>query len=316
MPTAQRNLQEAAEHLACDWGACRVSFTWMGTRKALTKEQKETTAECFGANPKWLSGSKKLWNTANKAYRAVTDVKKQIREYWEGNTLPYVEDGVRLIRQDRIDQFNDTMREFRRNLGIAVIYLDQTMDELIREARGLLGDTFDRANYPDTFAGKFDVEWDFPSLAPPEYLATLNPRLFAEHSARIASRFEEVARRTEEAFIAELAGLIDELQAKLAGEQDGKAKRLHEANIEQVREFFDRFRRLNLHSSEQLDHVVDQAERAMTTGNLFGETVTADEIRDSSAVRQTLASRLAAVGAQLDGMMVDRPRRAINRRAE
>jgi len=42
--------------------------------------------------------------------------------------------------------------------------------------------------------------------------------------------------------------------------------------------------------------------------------INAEGFRGSSSLRQAVATRLSAVSAQLDGLMVNRPRRAINRR--
>jgi len=152
-------------------------------------------------------------------------------------------------------------------------------------------------------------------LAPPEWLLTRNPELYQQQAARIAARFDEAARMAEDAFLAELAGLVQTLQDKLAGKADGVAKRLHDTNVSDLREFFEKFRRLNIHSSEQLDGIVEQAEKAVTLNGLFDlGGVSADQFRESPSLRQAVSTRLSAVGAQLDGLMVDRPRRVITRR--
>ena len=49
----------------------------------------------------------------------------------------------------------------------------------------------------------------------------------------------------------------------------GVAKRLHDVNVDAMREFFEKFRRLNIHSSEALDGIVEQAENALTLNGLF-----------------------------------------------
>jgi hypothetical protein len=75
------------------------------------------------------------------------------------------------------------------------------------------------------------------------------------------------------------------------------------------------FRRLSIHSSEQLDGIVEQAEKSLTLNGLFDVGgVSAEGLRESSSLRQAVSTRLSAVSAQLDGLMVSRPRRAINRR--
>ena len=306
---------EAAQHLALEWAATQVSFTWMGNRKTLDKGQKQEAAEQFGADAAVLSASSKLLDNKHKAYKAVTAAKTAIRNYWIDHTLPYPEDGVRLLRQSDVASFTAHMDDLRMRLHGTVIGLENAYQELRQKARRDRGSLFRESDYPATLVGLFDVAWEFPSLAPPEWLLTRNPELYQQQAARIAARFDEAARMAEDAFLAELTGLVQTLQDKLAGKADGVAKRLHDTNVSDLREFFEKFRRLNIHSSEALDAIVTQAEKALTCNGLFDlGGVSADQLRESPALRQAVATRLSAVGAQLDGLMVDRPRRVITRR--
>jgi hypothetical protein len=306
---------EAAQHLALEWAATRVAFTWMGNRRTLDKGQKQEAAEQFGADAAVLSASSKLLDNKHKAYKAVTAAKTAIRNYWIDHTLPYPEDGVRLLRQSDVASFTAHMEDLRMRLHGAVIGLENAYLQLREKARRDRGSLFRESDYPATLVGLFDAAWEFPSLAPPEWLLTRNPELYQQQAARIAARFDEAARMAEDAFLAELDSLVQTLQDKLAGKADGVAKRLHDTNVSDLREFFEKFRRLNIHSSEQLDGIVEQAEKAVTLNGLFDlGGVSADQLRESPSLRQAVSTRLSAVGAQLDGLMVDRPRRAINRR--
>ena len=49
-----------AERLRTTMAACRVQFTWFGTKKSLTAEQKAQAAEPFDAEGQFLSAGKKL----------------------------------------------------------------------------------------------------------------------------------------------------------------------------------------------------------------------------------------------------------------
>ena len=310
------NRQDAAGQLMADWGGVSVSFTWFGVRKALSADQKAEAADHFDADAKFLSAAKKLLDTKHDAYRAVSAAKREIVDFWKGNTLPYPEPGIRIIRQDRIEDFVATMQELRQKLLDAVRGLDNVYSGLRHAARQRLGSLYNSSDYPPTLVGLFGVEWDFPSLQPPQYLM-MSANLYAECSARVAARFEQAVTMAEDVFIGELASLVQTLQDKLAGKVDGVTKRLHDVNVDAMREFFEKFRRLNIHSSEALDGIVEQAEKALTLNGLFDlGGVSADQLRESPSLRQAVATKLSAVSAQLDGLMVNRPRRAINRRSK
>ena len=75
-----------AQRLRTTMAACRVQFTWFGTQKSLTPEQKAQAAEAFDAEGQFLSAGKKLLDTRHTAFRAVTAIRGKITDYWKGLT--------------------------------------------------------------------------------------------------------------------------------------------------------------------------------------------------------------------------------------
>ena len=126
----------------------RVSFTWFGVRKTLTTEQRAEAAEHFGADGPFLSAAKKLLDTKDPAYRAVTSVRGQILAYWRGLTLPYPDPGVRLIRQDAVGAFDGRMAELRDELAERVEELDRRFDQLKRLGPAAAGEPVRRGRLP------------------------------------------------------------------------------------------------------------------------------------------------------------------------
>jgi hypothetical protein len=296
-----------AETLRSTMAAVRVSISWFGTRKSLTVEQKAEAAEPFGAEAKFLSAGKKLLDTAHPAFKKVTAVRGKVIAYWKSLSLPYPEGGVRLIRQDRIDDFAAKLGEFQEELAEAVEALDRHYSELKATARRRLGTLYNSSDYPASLVGLFSIEYEFPSIDPPAYLEQLNPELYEEQCRRVQSRFDEAVRMAEEAFTAELAKLISHLTERLSGTEDGKQKIFRDSAVENLTEFFQRFRQLNVRSSEQLDNLVADAQRVI-------RGVEPQALRDNAGLRQHVATEMSRVGSVLDGMLVDRPRRNILRR--
>src|SRR3954471_253262 len=109
-----------AQRLRATMAAVRVSFTWLGTQKTLTPEQRAQAAEAFDAEAQSLSAGKKLLDVRHPAFRAVTAIRGKIGSYGRGMTLPYPEPGVRLIRQDRVEEFVVQMADYRAELDDAV----------------------------------------------------------------------------------------------------------------------------------------------------------------------------------------------------
>jgi hypothetical protein len=287
--------------------AVRVSYTWLGTRKSLTPDQRAEAAQPFDAEGGYLSAGKKLLDTRHPAFKAVTAIKSKIASVWKSMSLPFPEPGVRLIRRDKIEEFVGLMEEYRNQLAEAVANLDDHYGELKSAASDRLGRLFNPLDYPESLVGLFDVAWDFPSVEPPDYLRDLNPDLYEAERARVAARFDEAVQLAEQAFVDEFAKLVGHLSERVGGTgDDGKPKVFRDSAIGNLGEFFERFRSLNVRSNDQLDALVAQAQRAV-------QGVGAQDLRASGDLRQRVVSELSRVQSALDGLMVDRPRRKIIR---
>lgn len=304
-----RRRVDPAERLRATMAAVRVSLRWLGCRKALSAEQKATAADVFDASDRFLTAGKKLLDTKHPAFRAVTGVRGRILDYWRGMTLPYPEPGIRLIRQDQIDTFHAEMEVRRDELDTAVTELDRQFEDLKSAARERLGRLFNDGDYPVSLIGLFAVEWDFPSVEPPGYLAQLSPVLYEEECRRITARFDEAITLAEEAFSTELSGLVAHLMDRLAGTDDGKPKVFRDSAVTNLVEFFDRFRQLNVRSNDELDALVGQARQIV-------QGLEPRALRDNRILRDTVASELGSLRQSLDQFLVDRPRRNILRRPQ
>ncbi|REJ88278.1 MAG: hypothetical protein DWQ35_20070 [Planctomycetota bacterium] len=297
---------DPAQRMRTTMCATRISFVWFGTRKALSSIQKAQAAESFGAEGAYLSAGKKLLDTRHPQFKAVTSVRNRARSYWVSISLPYPEAGIRLVRQDALATFEDQMNRFKQELDEAVAGLEQQYAELKSAAATRLGSLYNEADYPASLAGLFEVTWDYPSIEPPSYLQQLNPAIYEQECRRVEARFSEAVQLAEQAFLDEFSQLVSHLTERLGGREDGRPKIFRDSAVENLREFFDRFRSLNVRSNEQLDALVAQCQQIVTG-------VEPQQLREAGEFRQQIASQLSGVQSVLDGLLVDRPRRRIIR---
>ena len=304
--TGSTDATRAGDKLRGAMAPVRVAFTWFGTRKSLSAEQKAQAAESFGAEGQFLTAGKKLIDTAHPAFKTVTAVRGRVISYWKSISLPFPEPGLRLIRQHDISGFDVQMTTLRAELDEAVANLDEHYAELRSAARDRLGSLFDASDYPITLQGLFGIAWEYPSVEVPNYLQRLSPQLYEQECRRVACRFDEAVLLAEDAFLGELNRLVSHLTERISGNDDGKPKVFRDSAVENLREFFTRFQQLNIRSNAELDGLVEQARRILNG-------VEPQQLRDNAARRQQIASQLAGVQASVDGMLVDRPRRSIIR---
>ena len=282
---------------------CRISFTWFGQVKQIEDCEQERAAELFGATAEALKMQKKLLNTKRPEYKAVSKVRGAVRKFWKLSTLPYTEPGVRLLRRVDVAGFSERLNAFQVELAAAVAELDNVFHEMKADAAARLGSLYSAADYPATLADAFGLRFEFPNLAPPEYLATFAPDVFERERRRIASQFEQAAELAESAFLQELSGLVERITETLKPDENGRPRVFRDTLVDNVSAFFERFRRLSIGSSAELVSLVEQAQTAL--GN-----ATPAALRSDNSLRQAIRANFETVAATISAE-TSRPARVI-----
>jgi hypothetical protein len=105
-------------------------------------------------------------------------------------------------------------------------------------------------------------------------------RLLPQNSLGLfASTMQTYRERLRQAFATELQRLTAHLAERLTGLHDGQPKVFRDSAVENLREFFEQFRRLNIRSSPELDALVEQAQQ--TISGIEPQT-----LRDSNRLRE------------------------------
>jgi hypothetical protein len=86
----------------------------------------------------------------------------------------------------------------------------------------------------------------------------LAARLRADWSG--VARFEEAVQLAEQAFTEEFSKLVSHLIERLSGSDDGEPKIFRDGVVDNLTEFFARFKQLNIRSHEQLDQLLERAQ--------------------------------------------------------
>src|SRR5262249_34831864 len=122
--------ESPAQRLRRIAAAVRVMLHWWGVHRALTSQQKEEFGAVTFADARLLTAGKKLVAPGHEAFRRLTSIRTRISSYWRAVSLPYVEAGVRLIRQADIPAFAHTMEGFRGELREAEQQLNEVYGEV------------------------------------------------------------------------------------------------------------------------------------------------------------------------------------------
>jgi hypothetical protein len=301
---AEANIGGTAREMRQSMGAVKLSFSWLGTRRKLSDAQTTQAANSFDAAADLVSASKKLIDTSHPAYKAATAIKSQAMSYWRGMTLPYPQDGVRLIRQADVDSFEVKMREFKDQLAAAAANLQLEYETIKIAAREKLGQLYNPADYPPTLEGMFTISWEYPPVEPPRYLMNFNPELYEQEQSRVQQRFENAVAMAEEAFAEQLSDMVSHLIERLADNPDGTQKVFRATAVDNFKEFYENFRKMNVRSNPQLESLIAQASNLVSG-------VSAQELRTDKSLRQNLTAQMSNLQTALNSVIVDAPRRRI-----
>jgi len=285
--------------LKIDCTVVEIGFTQFCINRALTREQRQAAADTFKAKANYVSGGKKLIDTKTPEYLALSNLRTRITEYWKSVTLPYVKAAKRLIRRDRIPQFVEQMETFAKEMAVLAAAFQDRWDEIRAQAQQDLQELWDPNNYPENVADRYSVAWEFHEEDPPSYLKEIAPDVYERQCQAIAARFEQAVEIAESEFTAEFAEMVTHLAERLEVGDDGKPKTFRDSAVDNLKEFFDRYRNLSIRSNAELDRLIDEV-------NELVEGKPTKELRTNAGLRTQVRESLQAVAQQLEPMMTER----------
>jgi len=299
-------MHDSAQTLSQTFAAIRLTLRWMGITRSLTAQQKEDLGGRDAVDVAMISASRKILDPAHPAMKRINSIRTKIRKVWMESSLPYVETGIRLIPRKDIRGFHDRMTRLKQELVQASRELESDFEHLRRDAERRLGHLFDPADYPDSVEGLFALDWSVMEVQPPQYLMRLDPQLYRLEEERVKARFQEAVEMAEQAFLTEFSGLVNHLAERLSEGEHGEKKVFRDTAVDNLKGFMERFRNLNVTNNGDLDRLVNQVQDLLAG-------ITPQHLRTRSGWRHAIATNLSTVQTQLDGMMINRPRRRITR---
>ena len=307
MPDTQIDATEAGAELRANCLASKLHIKWLGVTRSLTADQMASLVDGSEVDSKMIRASKRLLDSAHPTMKLLANIRNRMLGTWRGLTLPFVEAGIRLIPRQLVGEFESRMSMLKDELSSAVDELEQEWPRLKEAAAARLGAFYNPDDYPDNLEELFIVSWSYPETSVPSYLMAIDASVYRREAARVAEKFEQAVELAEQGFVEEFNKLVSHLTERLT-DSDGVPKIFRDSSLESLREFFGRFGQMRLggKAEEQLEQLVAQAQRIVSG-------VAPQDLRDSGSLRQNVAQNLSRVGAELEGMLVSRPRRKIVR---
>lgn len=132
------------------------------TARKLDKKASAEVAQAHGNNGDWGRYNKSL--IAKTALEEIAKIATEARTYHYANTLPWSDNGQRILPSARYMQYTTDMRAFCSRFDNAADQLEINYDSLVSQAQANLNGLFNPADYPPahkarkSFAFSFDID--------------------------------------------------------------------------------------------------------------------------------------------------------------
>ena len=236
------------------------------------------------------------------SYAALGAVCNEIRAAHYENTLPWHDDGARILPVANWQKHSDAMRQGRLKFEQALAAFLADYPRLRQDAEHYLGGLYNPQDYPtvEELAGKYGLEIDYENLPSGEDMRRdFRLALAEDELAAIAS---DTDSRIADSLAAAQKAAVDRLREVLARMavtlSDPKAI-FRDTLITNAREVCETLVRLNLAGDLQLENFRQQAE-TLASG------VTPQGLRNSKYIREQAAREASSIIASMDAFYGER----------
>ena len=229
----------------------------MWTARKHDKRVSEEVAQSHEANTTAGRYNKHLLDQAEKL-EELRSLAGQIRQYFYKVTLPWSDEGYRLLPSHLYFEFTNQMSEFKTAYGNLVWEFLDAYPTYRAQARSSLGLLYRDGDYPDAsrLAEKFDLSTDIiPIPCGEDFRVTLG----AEEKARVAREIDQQVKQSLTRATCELWSRLVQSVSHLGAVLERPKAKLHSSTLRNVTEIADLVPRLNVSCDEELTTLAEEA---------------------------------------------------------
>jgi hypothetical protein len=223
-----------------------------------------------------------------------------IRNYFYRVTLPWSDEGLRILPADLYFEFQAQMRDFAAEFRYAVDEFLDAYDSYVQEAKPMLGTLFHLKDYPS--AEKVKEKFAFrPEILPIPTGDDFRVSLSEDEQARIARDIDASTRAAIGDGMRDLWTRLYEVTHHMASRLADPEARFHGTLVSNVCDLVELLPRLNIVGDPHLASLTEQVRKQLCQHS-------ADLLRNSPTTRQQTAASAAAIARTIAGVLaIDQP---------
>ena len=279
--------------------ACLIQLStsvWQGTRMI-----EQNLMRRVNDNSEWLRGRKYLIDPELLA--PVRLVAGRARKLVQKHALPFPIQSVYLIPKDSLDVVDTQLNDFKMAFSAEVLTFENRYAEARRQAKEMLGDLFDDADYPVDILPRFGFSWRFLSMEVPGRSTLLSPEIYEREKRKFQDMMEETRDLARTALREEFACVVESLARRLSADGD-RPRMLTPKMYERMQEFLDGLDARNIFEDDRLRELTLQARQ------LIGNAASGD-LGSNEFIRRRVQQEMARLKSAVEEAVEDLPRRRI-----
>lgn len=282
-----------------------VGRKWPSLSKTVKTKVLTTTAD-----PGWIHAQKDLYNCSELKKIFSWDAK--IDAYLDTRCLPFpLKRGVYLLPVDLYEEVETALTNHLVGLEPLVDKFASVLADAVAHSKERLGDQFDPRDYPTVEQAKssFRFYWQYLNFNVADQLRQVDKKIFEREQQKLEAEWVEASSAIQDMLRANMANLVTHMVERLTPEpvvqgQEPKKKIFRDSMLNNINDFLRVFDARNLSNDDELKLLVDKA-RAMTNG------ISPEIIRNNEGLRDALQKGFSQIKTNLDVMVTNAPRRAI-----
>ena len=264
-----------------------------GLRKKIPKG-----AVNVAADPEYINAVKYLIDPHQ--VKPIETIRGNARSYLYSKSLPFPISGLLFVPRDMISSIDGRLEALRTEFNGKVSDFVSHYNTFVESAQEKLNGLFNPVDYPRDISQRFAFAWKYITLGAPDQARLLSPEVYM----REKQKFEQTMLEFRETAVNTLRASFSEMVDRITERLSGKKKVFRDSLIGNIQEFLADFDALNINNDTGLSEQVERC-RAILKG------VNPNTLRSNESFRAGIAASMSGVQRNLNGMMVNRPKRKL-----
>ena len=221
----------------------------------------------------------------------ITKYAAQARAWHLSQTLPWSDNGLRLLPMGRFLEYKEQLATLETNYMALVDKFVVAYPNLVSAAAFQLGDLFDRSEYPEVekIPAKFKFTTNYlPVPMAGDFRVDINEEAKAELIKSCEDAYNERLSNAMKDAWDRLHGCLTRMSDRLADDENGDRKRIHSTVIEQGVELVELLKHFNLTGDANMEMARKDLERAINGHD-------ADDLKENHVAREAVKNRVDAI---------------------